>query len=100
MHGSPKSLKFHPAARAELIEAEGWYLVRSVAAAREFVRQIEHALGRIAEAPERYPLTKHGRRRFVMIEFPFDLVYRVSQHEIEIIAIAHHARKPGYWRAR
>lgn len=100
MPGSPKSLRFHPAARAELVEAEDWYLARSVAAAREFLRQVEHAVTRIAEAPERYPLTKYARRRFVMIEFPFDLVYRISEHEIEIIAVAHHARKPGYWRAR
>ena len=100
MPASPKSVRFHPDARAELLEAEEWYLRRSPTAAREFLREIERAVARISEAPERYPVTKHGRRRFVLLEFPFDLVYRIEEHDLEIIAIAHHARRPGYWRGR
>lgn len=97
---SPRNVRFHPAARAELIEAEDWYLARSPTAAREFLREVERAAARISEAPERYPLTKYGRRRFVLLEFPFDLVYRIETHELEIIAVAHHSRRPAYWRRR
>jgi toxin ParE1/3/4 len=100
MPGSPKSLSVHPAARIELLEAEEWYLERSPTAAREFLREIQRAMTRISEAPERYPATRYGRRRFVLLEFPFDLVYRITEHGIEIIAAAHHARRPGYRRAR
>jgi hypothetical protein len=32
--------------------------------------------------------------------FPFSLVYRVRHAEIEIVAVAHHRRRPGYWRSR
>lgn len=60
----------------------------------------EELLTRIAGAPERYPLTRFGRRRFVLVSYPYDIVYRVTQNEIEIMAIAHHARRPGYWRNR
>jgi len=91
---------FHPAADAELLEATDWYIRRSVTAAEGFVRAIEHALTRIAEAPGRYPLTRFGRRRFVLMSYPDDIVYRVTRDEIEIIAVAHHARKPAYWRNR
>lgn len=100
MPGSPRSVRFHPAARVDLLEAEEWYLERSPRAAREFVREIERALERVTHAPERYPTTRYGRRRFVLIEFPFDLVYRITEDDIEIIAVAHHARRPGYWRKR
>lgn len=100
MPGSQTGARFHPAASKELWEAEDWYLDRSMTAAREFVREVEHAVGRIVEAPERYPRTKYGRRRFVLLQFPFDIIYRIRDGEIEIIAVAHRARRPGYWRGR
>jgi len=94
------SVKFHPAADGELLEATEWYVERSATAAAGFLREIEHALSRIAEAPERYPLTGLGRRRFVLLNYPYDVVYRVTSTEVEIIAIAHHSRRPAYWRSR
>lgn len=96
-----RSVEFHPAALAELDAATDWYLSRSTTAAAEFVREIEHAMERIAESPLRYPITRFGRRRFVLLKFPYDLVYRVHESaRIEIIAVAHHSRRPAYWRAR
>ena len=94
------SVEFHPAAQTELTAATDWYLERSKNAAAEFVREVQHAVQRIAESPERYPVTRKGRRRFVLLNFPFDLVYRNLEEGIEIIAIAHHSRRPGYWQRR
>lgn len=93
-------VRFHPDADEELREATEWYLDRSVVAAEGFVREIDHAIERITEAPQRYPLTRYGRRRFVLLNYPYDVVYRVRPDEIEIVAVAHHARRPGYWRRR
>lgn len=93
-------VRFHPAADEELLEATEWYLERSATAAAGFVREIDHALARIAETPERYPLTRLGRRRFVLVNYPYDVVYRVTRADIEIVAIAHHARRSAYWRKR
>jgi toxin ParE1/3/4 len=94
------SVEFHPAARTELLTATDWYLERSSSAAAEFVREVQHAVQRIAENPERYPLTRGGRRRFVLLKFPFDLVYRILGEQVEMIAVAHHSRRPGYWLPR
>jgi toxin ParE1/3/4 len=93
-------VRFHPAADEELLEATDWYMARSATAAVGFVREIEHALARIREAPERYPFTRFGRRRFVLLNYPYDVVYRVVGSDVEVIAISHHARKPAYWRDR
>ncbi len=100
MPGAARSVSFHPAARAEIRAAHEWYLSKSATAAAEFVEQLDHAISRIQEAPERYPETRHQRRRFVLLNFPFALVYRTAPSEIEIIAVAHHSRRPGYWRSR
>ncbi len=95
-----KSVRNHPAAEADLLDAIRWYQERSVSAATGFSREVEHAIGRIAEAPNRYPLTRFRCRRFVLMNYPFDIVYREHAEEIEIVAVAHHARKPAYWRKR
>ena len=94
------AVRFHPAADLELLQATAWYVERSDTAAAGFVREIEHALSRIGETPDRYPLTRFGRRRFVLLNYPYDVVYRVTRAAVEIIAVAHHSRRPGYWRSR
>lgn len=93
------NVRFHPLADDEYLSAIDWYLDRSETAADGFVREIEHATQRIGESPTRYPITRLGRRRFVLMKYPFDLVYRILPTEVEIIAVAHHSR-PGYWRKR
>jgi plasmid stabilization system protein ParE len=94
------NLSFHPAARRELLEHGKWYRDRSLAAAAGFEREIDHAITRIIEAPERYPLTRRGRRRFVLFEYPFDVIYRIRDGDIQIMAVAHHSRRPEYWLRR
>ncbi len=45
------NVEFHPAARAELTAATEWYLERSMSAAAEFVREVEHAVQRVRQSP-------------------------------------------------
>jgi plasmid stabilization system protein ParE len=93
-------VRFHPAARRELLAHNHWYFVRNPSAAAGFEREIDHAITRISEAPERYVTTSHGCRRFALLKYPFTLVYRIVHGEIEIIAVAHRRRRPGYWTRR
>ena len=39
-------------------------------------------------------------RRAVFGKFPFAIIYRDMLDEIQIIAVAHTSRRPGYWRRR
>lgn len=93
-------VSFHPAARRELLKHGKWYNERSPAAAAGFEQVIDHAISRIVEAPERYPVTRRGRRRFVILEYPFDVIYRILDGTVQIMAIAHHKRRRGYWAYR
>jgi hypothetical protein len=36
----------------------------------------------------------------VLRRFPFLLVFRITDVGVEIIAVAHGCRRPGYWRDR
>jgi len=93
-------LAFHPAAAEELLEAEEWYAERSLTAANTFAREAATGIERIREAPERWPAYIHGTRRIVLRRFPFTIIYRVGGEQIQILAVAHQKRRPGYWRDR
>jgi hypothetical protein len=36
----------------------------------------------------------------VMGRFRYALIYTVVGDQIRILAVAHHSRRPGYWRGR
>ena len=93
-------LGFHPEAVAEVRGAARWYRERYPDAAKAFLIEFERALLRIAEAPKRWPVIESGRRRFVLRRFPFSIVYRVQSGRVEVLAVVHGRRRPGYWRDR
>src|SRR5574337_872289 len=95
-----RSFEFHPAAEAEVLEAEAWYLERSDVAARAFVHEVNHVIEQMIEAPERWPPFEQGTHRIVFPTFPFTLIYRIKPEVIEIVAVAHQSRRPGYWKSR
>jgi len=91
---------FHEEAAAEFKEAFRWYFERSTAIAAEFADEVIRAVENIAEAPHRWPAQIAGTRKFVMHRFPFLIIYREAASGIQILAVAHAKRRPGYWRSR
>ena len=45
-------------------------------------------------------LTKVGVKRLIMKRFPYSIVVRELETEVQIIAFAHHSKRPEYWRER
>jgi len=93
-------VKFHPDARLEADAAFDWYRDRSLRAAEAFLQAIEQARMAVQDAPDLWAEYLHGTRRYVLKRFPFVVVYRVKDKQIEVIAVAHGRRKPGYWKDR
>ena len=93
-------LEFHPDARMDAIEAYDWYAKRSQQAADAFHQELQDAGRAIQHLPKRWANYLLGTRRYLMKRFPFVVVYRVAADRIEILAVAHGRRKPGYWRGR
>jgi len=38
--------------------------------------------------------------QLIVTGFPYDVVYIVHDDVVSILAVAHHHRRPGYWRDR
>ena len=95
-----KKVEFHEEVVSEFLAAVEWYLARNELVASRFVQQITHAVQFIAQAPQRWPSYSHGTRKFVLRRFPFLLVYRELESAVQILAVAHAHRRPGYWKTR
>ena len=94
------AVRFHPEAVREAIAAYDWYAARSLTAARGFRDELGHAVDTVGDDPERWPRYGDLARRYLFPRFPFSLIYRVRGKEVEVLAVAHGKRKPGYWRSR
>ena len=94
------TLEFHPLADEEVAEVVAWYADRSVRAAEGFLMELDRAIDSVLETPRRWALGRFGVRRYLLHRFPFALVYREKGEVIEVIAVAHFRRRPGYWRSR
>jgi len=98
--GGAKRLDIHPAALEELKSALVWYLERSEAAANNFAGELDAAIDLVVNSPRRWPGGEHGTRKFVLQRFPFAVIYRETEASIQVLAIAHGHRRPGYWKKR
>ena len=92
---------FHDEAAAEYDAAFDWYLARSPNAALRFDVEVDNALRQIVDNPRRWADGTSHTRRYPLRKFPFLLIYReMPQNRIEIVAVAHTSRKPGFWKQR
>jgi plasmid stabilization system protein ParE len=92
--------EFHLLADEEVVEAFEWYLKRSRSAAQGFLDELHRTLERIAANPDGFAIYQHGVRACAMQRFPYLVVYRSTETHIEIVAVPHAHRRPGYWKRR
>jgi plasmid stabilization system protein ParE len=94
---SSEAVEFQDEALLDYRASVKWYLERSPSAAYRFAQEIERAIASIAEDPQRWPVGFGGARRFILPHFPFAVIYREFPSTIQVVAIAHGKRRPGYW---
>lgn len=91
---------FHPEADAEVVAAAAYYEGQQEDLGKRFLSAVEDGLARIRINPQLYPLIDGDVRRCLMRTFPFGVLFRDRAERIEIIAVMHLRRKPGYWKER
>jgi toxin ParE1/3/4 len=96
-----KPAVFHDKASTEFDEAAAWYERQRAGLGRQFEAAVEQAIRRICENPLVGACYRTTKVRYVLVRrFPY-VVYCFERSDvIQITAVAHGRRRPGYWRQR
>jgi len=95
-----KETIFHPDARAEMRESVEFYEARLDGLGFRFLSALEQTTERISADPEAGAPLARGFRKRIVPGFPYNIIYQVWEDYIYLVAVAHHRRRPGYWRER
>jgi plasmid stabilization system protein ParE len=97
-----RTLRVLPEAEAELQSAATWYEEKRPGLGIEFVAVVDGAFESILENPEACPAWRADRpyRNRFLKRFPYVVFFRMDAATVEIIAVAHAKRRPGYWLER
>ncbi len=97
-------MTFHASSEAEkdYVDAVSYYLEEDTPrTAERFSNALANSYREIKAIPLLFAADKDGTRRKPIKGFPeHSVMYRVKENVIEIIAIRHHKRKPGFWMYR
>ena len=59
-----------------------------------------HALKRIVEAPEMFPIIRSGIRRCLVRRFPYAVLFHFDGKIVDVLVVTHLQRQPGWWEER
>lgn len=76
------------------------YRLRSPEIAESFMTELDRGIELILERPGHWAPYVAGTRRFLLRRFPYAVIFRNVGEAVQIVAIAHARRRPGYWRER
>lgn len=94
------TIRFLSVAEAEFADAASYYEVQRTGLGDVFIEHVTHSIAYLEQHSLIGTLIGRRVRKLVLKKFPYSLIYYSSESEIVIIAIAHHKRKPNYWRDR
>jgi toxin ParE1/3/4 len=95
-----KRVVYHRLAASELIKAGVFYEKRRPGLGNAFLAAVDEARDRIRRNPARGRPEVASLRSLNVRRFPYRLFYDDQPEQLWIVAVAHLARRPGYWVRR
>jgi hypothetical protein len=91
-------------AQAEMAEASRWYDAQRSGLGLTFLRSVGQIISRIEATPQTGSpvpgVAAADIRRVLIRRFPYDVVYIELPDRAQVLAIAHHRRRPRFWVGR
>lgn len=87
-------------ARIEYYDAIEYYARIDDQLGERFVASVEEAVEQMSLTPERFRCFEGDMRKVRVEDFPYAVIYRLEGGELNIIAVMHLHRRPGYWSER
>jgi hypothetical protein len=89
----------------EIADAALWYDAQRAGLGSEFWRAVDDALAKIEQNPRRFGKSEFATDqmdlRFAIVRrFKYVVHFAVDVDEVQVAAVAHPARRPGYWLQR
>lgn len=100
-----RRIAVHKEASAEAEAAALWYDNERLGLGADFTNELNQALSILREGivpgmPWRGTPGSRGVRYLTLKRFPFRVVFVGNHDAVAVLAVAHHSRKPAYWRDR
>ena len=94
------AMVFTPEAELEALKAYFWYENQKAGLGEDFKKCLDLKIESLKQNPEASSYILKNVRSSKIKKFPYNLIYRISDSQIQIIAIFHHSRNPKEWRKR
>ena len=91
---------FRPEARDELREAVRFYEREAKGLGAELAAEVRAVVESIAANPNAGSPFEARTRRKLLPRFPYSIIYLDESGRLDVIAVMHHRREPGYWTDR
>ena len=92
--------RFLKAAEVEVDEAVAYFDTQRDGLGDRFEQDLQNTVAFVTEHPQSGRAIRGRVRKFRLRTFRYNVIYVIDGDEIIIVAVAHHRRRPGYWRAR
>jgi toxin ParE1/3/4 len=93
-------VRFLPAAELELLRETAYYSKARAATGARFNEAVRQAVLRAVHMPQAGAPSFEETRTMRVRGFPFCVVYRASESELLVVAVAPHRKRPYYWASR
>ena len=100
-----KEVRLAAEALDEANDAADWYEGRRAGLGAAFLVVLDRCLDFRAEHPHAFPrladtAPRLGIRRALLNRFPYAVVFFELPDRLQVLAVAHTSRRPGYWLSR
>ncbi len=84
----------------EGIDAATWYEEQQDELGKRFLTEWKRTENRMAANPEIHRCFEGEWRSCRFEVFPYTLIFRVCGDDLQVLAVMHMSRRPGYWKQR
>lgn len=92
--------RFLSVVEGEIANALEFYESREQGLHLRMIEELDRVIKHICAFPKIGRRIGKRFRAFPLNRFPFNVIYEIGGDEIIIVAVAHHSRRPGYWKSR
>ncbi|MGH8273024.1 MAG: type II toxin-antitoxin system RelE/ParE family toxin [Gammaproteobacteria bacterium] len=94
------NLIIHPEASVDIQEEADYYENIQPGLGLAFLDEVDAAIETVLSMPQAFPERRKDIRIFIFARFPFSLLYRANETELQVLVVRHHARREEYGMER